>query len=164
MLDISSKCFSMLHMARKPTGNPCGPPPREFDKKVFEELCFIQCTHTEIGSVLHAHPDTVDRWCKKAYGESLAECKKKFAEGGRSSLRRDQFKMAKKSAAMAIWLGKQYLNQRDHPLDEEGVGAKVEELLDMLHALKKKQENKIAYQARKEERKAQKAVQSKPLK
>ena len=30
-------------------------------------------------------------------------------------LRRNQFKLSEKSAAMAIWLGKQYLNQKEDP-------------------------------------------------
>ena len=30
------------------------------------------------------------------------------------SLRRNQFRLSEKSAAMAIWLGKQYLGQRDN--------------------------------------------------
>lgn len=30
-------------------------------------------------------------------------------------LRQAQFELAKKNATMAIWLGKQYLNQRDQP-------------------------------------------------
>ena len=32
---------------------------------------------------------------------------------GKISLRRNQWRLAEKSATMAIWLGKQYLGQRD---------------------------------------------------
>ena len=32
---------------------------------------------------------------------------------GKISLRRNQFRLAEKSATMAIWLGKQYLGQKD---------------------------------------------------
>ena len=41
-------------------------------------------------------------------------------ENGKVSLRRMQFLQARKSAAMAIWLGKQYLGQRDHDKIEIG--------------------------------------------
>ena len=34
------------------------------------------------------------------------------------SLRRMQFELAKSSATMAIWLGKQMLSQKDHPEEE----------------------------------------------
>lgn len=40
-------------------------------------------------------------------------------------LRKNQLDLSKKSAAMAIWLGKQYLGQRDQPeenIDTEDTG------------------------------------------
>lgn len=40
---------------------------------------------------------------------------KKKSAGGKMSLRRYQFELAKKNASMAIWLGKQYLGQSDNP-------------------------------------------------
>ena len=54
------------------------------------------------------------RWCKRELKETFAEAFKKRSVGGKVSLRRYQFELAKKSAAMAIWLGKQYLGQTDH--------------------------------------------------
>jgi len=35
-------------MGRKPTGRPTGRPPKEYDQKLFEELCHIWCTREEI--------------------------------------------------------------------------------------------------------------------
>lgn len=52
------------------------------------------------------------------------------------SLRRLQFKHAEKSASMAIWLGKQYLGQRDTP---EPVGDANELLTVLAGALKDRQ-------------------------
>ena len=43
------------------------------------------------------------------FSEVYAEKRQK----GRASLRRSQFRLAEKSATMAIWLGKQYLGQKD---------------------------------------------------
>lgn len=94
-------------------GKPMGRPPIEIDKNVFEGLCRIQCTEEEISCVLAVSEDTVNRWCKKTYGETFAVVSKKYMSVGKSSLRRIQFKLAEKSATMAIWLGKQYLNQTD---------------------------------------------------
>lgn len=37
----------------------------------------------------------------------------KSGRWGRYPLRRSQFRLAEKNANMAIWLGKQYLNQKD---------------------------------------------------
>ena len=63
--------------------------------------------------MLKVSEDTVERWCKRTYGENFAEAYKKHSAGGKISLRRNQFKLAETNATMAIWLGKQYLNQRD---------------------------------------------------
>lgn len=42
------------------------------------------------------------------------------------SLRRSQFRIAETNATMAIWLGKQYLGQKDYPKEElEGGGVTV---------------------------------------
>lgn len=39
-----------------------------------------------------------------------------------------QFKLAERNAAMAIWLGKQYLGQRENKLDLEEQEARIEQL------------------------------------
>lgn len=44
---------------------------------------------------------------------TFEDISKKKAALGKISLRRNQFKMAERSEKMAIWLGKQYLNQAD---------------------------------------------------
>ena len=96
--------------------NKGGRPRIEIDKKLFEKLCGLQCTLEEIAGVLSCSMDTVERWCKRTYNESFAEVYKKHSATGKTSLRRAQFKLAEKSAAMAIWLGKQYLGQRDRDI------------------------------------------------
>jgi hypothetical protein len=93
---------------------PNGRPPKPLDWAVFEELCNIQCTQGEIASVLRLHSDTVRDRVEDHYGEPYSVIQKRFAEHGRSSLRRTQFNLAKKSAGMAIFLGKQYLGQKDN--------------------------------------------------
>jgi hypothetical protein len=89
-------------------------PRKEIDKVQFEKLCGIQCTQEEIASFFDCSHDTIERWTKKTYGDSFSVVHKKYSAGGKMSLRRYQFELAKKYPAMAIWLGKQYLNQRDN--------------------------------------------------
>ena len=92
---------------------PRGRPPKEIDKKIFENLCMIQCTITEITAVLEVDDKTLSKWCRQTYGKKFSEV---FAEKGQKgfiSLRRAQFKLAETSAAMAIFLGKNYLGQID---------------------------------------------------
>lgn len=89
-------------------------PRKEIDQKQFENLCALQCTEEEICNWFGVSADTLSRWCKRTYGASFADVFKQKRGNGRISLRRSQWKLAEKSATMAIWLGKQYLGQRDN--------------------------------------------------
>lgn len=90
-----------------------GRPKKELNKEQFEYLCSIQCTEEEIAGVFKCDVNTVNRWCNDTYGEGFSEVYKNHSANGKMSLRRLQFRMAEKSPAMAIWLGKQYLGQTD---------------------------------------------------
>lgn len=90
-----------------------GRPLAEIDWQLFEELCALFCTQSELASVLKINVDTLHDRAVKEYGQPFSEIYKKFQEKGKTSLRRFQFNMAKKNATMAIWLGKQYLGQSD---------------------------------------------------
>lgn len=95
------------------------------DEKTFaiiEGLARIQCTQSEAAAVLGVsrftvlkffkrHPQARDRW-----ENGLAS--------GKASLRRNQFKLSETNAAMAIWLGKQFLGQREPQGDEPELGKK----------------------------------------
>lgn len=91
-----------------------GRPKKEIDQKIFENLCALQCTEVEICSCFDVSDKTLNGWCKRVYGKNFSEVFRQKREKGKISLRRTQFKLAEKSATMALWLGKQYLNQRDN--------------------------------------------------
>lgn len=91
-----------------------GRPRIEIDKAQFENLCRIMCTEEEIASWFKCSVPTIDRWCKRTYNQNFEDIYKKEAAAGKISLRRSQIQLAKKSPAMAIFLGKNYLGQRDH--------------------------------------------------
>jgi len=79
----------------------------------------IDWTGTEAGAhSMHAGRDRNGRGSLRRYAAphpEFAEVHKRGAEGGRKSIRRMQFESATKaSIAMQIWLGKQYLGQRDN--------------------------------------------------
>ena len=97
-----------------------GRPTTNFDIRAFQDLVGLGCTQEEIcwyfrddtGRV--ANRDTLSRWCERTFGCNFREYFKQ--NGGMAlkiKLRRNQFKLSEKSAAMAIWLGKQYLGQRE---------------------------------------------------
>lgn len=90
-----------------------GRPKKEIKQEQFEAMCQIQATHEEIQLVLGVSDKTLNAWCKRTYGRTFSDVFREKREVGKISLRRKQWKLADKSAAMAIFLGKQYLGQRD---------------------------------------------------
>lgn len=104
-------------MARKPTGNPAGRPEKEIDWKQFEELCALQCIQDEIANILKVCGPTLAIKVKEYYGEDYLTIYKRYSDSGKCSLRRYQFVQSKKSATMAIWLGKNWLGQKDSQSD-----------------------------------------------
>ena len=111
-----------------------GRPMKDIDQKNFESLCGLQCTLPEIADFFDCSEDTIERWCKRTYGETFAVIYNKRCGKGKISLRRAQFKLAEKSAAMAIFLGKQYLGQTDNPaaLQEQTEVEDLKPLADLL--------------------------------
>lgn len=88
--------------------------------KTFEGLCGIQATIEEIESVLDIDHKTVDRLCKEHYKDAkgkpmgFSQVYKKYSSTGKMSLRRKQYEVANAgNVSMLIWLGKQYLGQKD---------------------------------------------------
>ena len=80
----------------------------------FENLCGIMCTFDEICAVFNVSEATLRHWCKATYNETFENVVKRYSGIGKASLRRTQMKLAEKNSAMAIFLGKQYLGQRDY--------------------------------------------------
>lgn len=118
-----------------------GRPKKEIAQDQFEKLCGLQCTLEEICGWFDVTDKTLDRWCKETYGESFSEVFAKKREAGKISLRRSQWRLAEKSAAMAIFLGKNYLGQSDHVVIED------RSALDKLdEILKGTQENAVEIQ------------------
>lgn len=88
-------------------------PRKEIDQKQFENLCGLQCTKEEICGWFDITDKTLENWCKRTYKAGFSETFRQKRGLGKISLRRHQWRLAEKNAAMAIWLGKQYLGQRD---------------------------------------------------
>lgn len=90
-----------------------GRPRKEIDQEQFEKLCGIMCTEEEIAGFFGCSVDTIERWCKRTYKMTFADIYKEKCSRGKMTLRRYQWELAKKNVGMAIFLGKQYLGQRD---------------------------------------------------
>jgi hypothetical protein len=95
-----------------------GRPERDFDPKIFENLCRALCTVDEIEAILNTHQRTLDKWCKREFGKTFQKAYQDFMCHGKASLRRTQFKLAEKNAGMAIFLGKNILGQTDQTVQK----------------------------------------------
>lgn len=91
-----------------------GRPRKEIDQKQFESLCGLQCTIYEICDAFEVSEKTLESWCKRVYGDTFSKVFEQKRGRGKISLRRMQWRLAEKNATMAIFLGKQYLGQRDN--------------------------------------------------
>ena len=100
------------------TKNKGGRPKSEFSKKQFEQFCAYQCTKEEVCAFFDTTDKTLEGWCKRTYGKGFSDVFREKREIGKASLRRTQFQLAQKNAAMAIFLGKNYLGQTDRPINE----------------------------------------------
>ena len=102
-------------------------PKINIDYDVVEKLASIQCTQEEIANFLEVSVRTLQR------DSEFCRIYKKGQENGKMSLRRYQFKLAEKNTSMAIFLGKQYLGQKDVvETDNSKELEKVEELLSKI--------------------------------
>lgn len=107
-----------------------GRPRKEISMTEFEKLCGMQCTKEEIAAFFECDEDTINNWCKREYNSVFSVVYAQKRENGRISLRRKQWNLATGSPAMAIFLGKQYLGQRDkYEVTNENELAKLDEIM-----------------------------------
>ncbi len=115
-------------MERKKMGRPLA----NIDRREFEKLCAMQCTEEEICAWFGVTDKTLCGFCKREYeGRTFSEVYKEKRAVGKISLRRTQFHLAEKSAAMAIFLGKQYLGQKDEVAVDNGNNELLSALTDL---------------------------------
>ena len=83
-------------------------PKKTIDYETVEKLASIMCTQEEIGSYLDISVRTLQR------DKEFCRVFKRGIDKGKMSVRRMQYKQAEKgNSTMLVWLGKQYLGQRD---------------------------------------------------
>jgi hypothetical protein len=91
-----------------------GRPKKVIDWPAVAKLCLIHCTEEEIANCLETTVETLHARCKDDHGVKFSEYYAEKAAHGKKSLRRKQNQMALKGdRVMLIWLGKQWLGQRD---------------------------------------------------
>ena len=105
-------------MSKKPKDN--GRPLTEIDWDEFDKLCGMLCTQVEIADWFGCTDDTIQAAVRKKHGIGFSELYKRKSVKGKIALRRAQFRNATENLnpTMQVWLGKQYLGQRDQIVDD----------------------------------------------
>lgn len=94
-------------------------PKKEINKDDFERLLALQCSEEEVVAFFDmklggCSKSTLQRWCKRTYKDSFDHIADKKRAIGKISIRRAQMRAAEKgNATILVWLGKQYLDQKD---------------------------------------------------
>ena len=123
-----------------------GRPKKEFDAKQFVDLIGLGCGVDEIcwwfrdekGKPVNV--DTLSRWCKREFGCTFQEFRtQNNAHMLKIKLRRNQLYLSEKSAAMAIFLGKQYLSQKDNPIEVTHVVTPIDEITKEIFRMQNEQ-------------------------
>ena len=116
-----------------------GRPRKEIDKEEFEKLLALHCTLSECCAFFDCDDKTLNKWCREQYGSTYSEVFRIKSGLGKISLRRAQFRLAERNAAMAIFLGKNLLGQSDTPntladdtIEEDSISKALRELADDL--------------------------------
>lgn len=95
---------------KAPAKKPPGPAPIELDANEVRKLAALDCTYEDVAGWFGVSTKTVKRRMQEPDLRAAWESGK---AQGNVSLRRKQWKLAETNAAMAIFLGKNRLAQRD---------------------------------------------------
>lgn len=117
-------------------------PPRYVDLKQVMYWMDLGASQEEIAGAQHISVDTLKRRLKEETGQTFAQLKEKSCGMAKIKLRNNQYKMSEKNASMGIWLGKQWLGQRDIPVEIQEFNGKLAELLERLGKVETQKEFK----------------------
>jgi IS30 family transposase len=91
-----------------------GRPEIKIDWKKVGNLLKAQCIGTGIASMLGVSPDTLYRKCQEDHKTNFEDYSRQKKSEGVELLRAKQFQTAMEGdKTLLIWLGKQYLDQKD---------------------------------------------------
>lgn len=102
-----------IKMTSLPEGYEGSLPEKEIDLSQVLYWMELQATADEIAGAFRVTDCTLNKRLKEAFGCGFQELSKRVGGQGKLTLRRMQFRLAEKSATMGIWLGKQWLGQKD---------------------------------------------------
>lgn len=104
-----------------------GRPEKPIDYSQLPKLCAIHCTGEECAAILDCSYEHLNNSLRADGHGGFLDYFKKHSSSGKASLRRRQYKAAVEdgNVAMMIWLGKQYLGQREPDRVEAAIPAQA---------------------------------------
>ena len=109
-------------------------PEKKIDWKVVQQMMEAQCLGTEIAAFFGMHPDTFYKRVEKEHKIGFSEYSTQKKEIGKAKMRLQQYKLGLEGNQGAqVWWGKNYLGQRDKPIDSKEVNPQIERLLTLLN-------------------------------
>ena len=92
-----------------------GRPKIKIDEKMFDTAIQLPLIKSDICSLVgNCSEDTLERYCKERFGLRFAELQEQKRQNFRKNILGKQYELAMKGdRVMLIWLGKQYLGQRE---------------------------------------------------
>ena len=104
----------MAKEGKTPKKDKGGRPRQEIDFEILQGCCQVGCTAEECAGILNVSVSTLDKRIKDNGYDGFKEYHKIHFNPVKQSLRRAQIKSALNgNTTMMIWLGKQFLSQRD---------------------------------------------------
>jgi len=118
MAKTVSKTATAQDKPKKPTGRPR----IELDPKQAKIFGYFRATYDTMAEQIGCHVDTIRAAMQDDKSEFSKEYKKGFS-GMKMKLSEAQVKTAieDRNPTLLVWLGKQYLNQKENPMPDEDV-------------------------------------------
>lgn len=112
--------------AARENGTKGGRPRRQLDpqeRDFFDAMCGAGALEADIAEVLKVDRKTLDTICKRDYGMGFSAYRQQKLGAGRAKLAAKQLQLALDgNVVMCIWLGKQWLDQREPTHRVEATG------------------------------------------
>lgn len=122
---------------------PKNRPLANIDWKVVDKMLEAHCTGTEVASKLGIHEDTLYTRVAKVFGMTFSAYSQQKKANGKSNLKFSQYKNALEgNTSIQIWLGKNWLGQKDEPKVEKDFDGNLAILLEMLQKIQKPEDFK----------------------
>ena len=120
--EASRGTHNMATTKKDKTKKPVGRPRIELDPKQAKIFGYFRATYDTMAEQIECHVDTIraamqdeDSEFSKAYKKGFSSMKMKLSEAQVKSA------IEEHNPTLLVWLGKQYLDQKDNPMPDEDV-------------------------------------------